>query len=110
MNVVVLEGRVVGAPTLRTLKDGSEVVSFDLVTATDAGAIAVPVSASASLGAWADGQQLIVTGVVRRRFFFAGGVTQSRTEVAASAIATTRRSRAGQRLLDGAIRSISAAA
>jgi single-strand DNA-binding protein len=44
--------------------------------------------------------EVIVVGTVRRRFFRAGGATQSRTEVVADRIVPTRRTKDVQRSLD----------
>ena len=41
--------------------------------------------APAAAERWLDGEQILVTGRTRRRFFRVGGVTQSRTEVVATA-------------------------
>jgi single-strand DNA-binding protein len=48
------------------------------------------------------GQELLVTGRVRRRFFRAGGVTQSRTEVVADRVVPTRRRAAVRRAVEAA--------
>jgi single-strand DNA-binding protein len=52
---------------------------------------------------WASGTDVLVVGRVRRRFFRAGGVTQSRTEVVASAVVPLRRTAAVRRALRGAV-------
>jgi single-strand DNA-binding protein len=49
------------------------------------------------------GTDVLVVGRVRRRFFRAGGVTQSRTEVVASAVVPLRRTAAVRRALRGAV-------
>ena len=86
MNVVVLRGRLSSASTRRTLSSGSELLSLELITSTEAGQISVPV-------AWFDppadadpavGEELLIRGVVRRRFFRTAAGTQSRTEVVAA--------------------------
>ena len=45
----------------------------------------------AGAATWAAGDEVLVTGRIRRRFFRAGGVTQSRTEVVATDVVPTRR-------------------
>ena len=87
MNVVLLRGVVERAPEVRQLADGTELAVLDVRTEVASGRATAPV-------AWVtDGQPLpevgtevVVTGHVRRRFFRAGGGTQSRTEVVADAV------------------------
>ena len=93
MNLVVLEGGVTRDPDERQLASGQVVLSFDLAVASDAGPPeSVPIS-------WPDpdrrvpvaaGLELVVVGRVRRRFFRAGGATQSRTEVVAARVVPVR--------------------
>lgn len=89
MNLVVLRGRLSGAPLVRQLSSGALVASFELVTHSLAGErLDVPVSVAVSDGPdlAAPGDEVVVLGVVRRRFFRVGGVTQSRTEVVAAEV------------------------
>jgi single-strand DNA-binding protein len=89
MNVVILRGVVSRDAARRALATGHTVVEFDVTTTPVSGpAATVPV-------VWPDGPdealvaagtEVIVTGVVRRRFFRSGGVTASRTEVVADAV------------------------
>ena len=93
MNLVVLEGAVIRDPDERQLASGQVVLSFDVAASSDAGPPeSVPVS-------WPDpdrrvpltaGLDLIVVGRVRRRFFRAGGATQSRTVVVAARVVPVR--------------------
>jgi single-strand DNA-binding protein len=93
MNLVVLEGAVIRDPDERQLTSGQVVMSFDLAVSSATGPPeSVPV-------AWpepdrrvpvAGGLDLVVVGRVRRRFFRAGGVTQSRTEVVAARVVPVR--------------------
>ena len=84
-NLVVLRGRVSSEPTARELPSGSVVTNIELTTPTDDGAVSVPV-VIAGAASYSLGDELVVVGSVRRRFFRAGGATQSRTEVVASEI------------------------
>lgn len=101
-NLVVLRGSLVKEARTRELPSGGIVVQFDVTTRDDAGTQSVPV-------AWFDpppegvpaepGDEVVVVGSVRRRFFRAGGVTQSRTEVVAERVVrATRRRQASQAL------------
>ncbi len=96
LNLAVVRGTVARSAERRELADGS-VVQFDLVTRLDAGRCDVPV-------AWFDppgdpeallveGASVVVVGRVVRRFFRAGGVTQSRTELVAAQVVPASRSR-----------------
>ena len=88
MNIVVLQGVLSRTPDRRELASGSVLLHFDLATPTSTGTVSVPV-------AWFDppssaqfdvGDEVVVTGEVRRRFFRSGGSTQTRTEVVAGLV------------------------
>ena len=101
MNVVILRGRLSRPPQSRALPSGDIVIAYE-VTVSRPGqrAETVPVAwleAPASAADLAVDEEVVVVGRVRRRFFRAGGSTQSRTEVAAARVVPTRhRVRAGQ--------------
>ena len=100
-NLVVLRGAVRGEPTSRELPSGAIVLQFDLATVVVDPVVAGERRQTVSVPvAWTDptdasfvveGCELVVTGSVRRRFFRVGGVTQSRTEVAADSVIPARR-------------------
>lgn len=98
MNVVVLIGTLSRAPETRALPAtsalGAEVLTFDLaVEGPDGRTESVPVSCidpTAVVAALGGGDEVVVTGRVRRRFFRVGGVTQSRTDVPAEQVVPTR--------------------
>lgn len=90
MNVVILRGTLSRPPSPRSLPSGDRLVTLEVTTRPPEGrAESVPVS-------WAgapdrvlrleEGDAVVVTGRVRRRFFRAGGATASRTEVVADAV------------------------
>ena len=54
----------------------------------------------------AAGADLVVLGSVRRRFFRAGGATQSRTEVVAEKVVAAHRGRDVKRLVETACRAL----
>jgi single-strand DNA-binding protein len=95
MNIVVMQGTLSSDPVARTLASGSVLVSLELTTVAEEGNVSVPVAWFDPPGevTWAAGDALLVTGIVRRRFFRAGGVTQTRTEVVASEIVPVARRR-----------------
>jgi single-strand DNA-binding protein len=106
-NLVVLRGTVSGEPRARDLPSGTTLVQLDLTTRDDAGTQSVPVAwfdPPAAAADLATGTDVVVVGTVRRRFFRAGGVTQSRTEVVADRVVVARRAKEVQRTLDQATR------
>lgn len=95
MNVVVLRGTLSRPAEERTLPSGDRLVALEVtVRHPDAPTATVPViwmEAPASAAILAAGTQVVVTGRVRRRFFRAGGVTASRTEVVAERVVPASR-------------------
>lgn len=107
-NLVVLRGTLVADPRLRELPSGSVLSQFDVTTRDDTGTQSVPVAwfepPKSGVPAVA-GEDVVVIGSVRRRFFRAGGATQSRTEVIAEQVIPARRSRQVGRSL-GTVRAL----
>ncbi|MGI9120126.1 MAG: single-stranded DNA-binding protein [Acidimicrobiales bacterium] len=101
MNIAILRGRLCRPPESRLLPSGDSVVAYD-VTVDRCGqrAETVPVAwfgAPASAVDLEVGEEVVVVGRVRRRFFRSGGATQSRTEVVADRVIPARhRVRAAQ--------------
>lgn len=98
-NLVVVRGVVSSEPNIRELPAGGIVTQLDVVTRTDGRAAAVPVAVYDRTVDAAAGDEVVVTGHVRRRFFRAAGVTQSRTEVVAAGIARASRRRTIEKML-----------
>jgi single-strand DNA-binding protein len=96
INLAVLAGTLAKAAEPRLLPDGSTVWELDVSVRPEGAAPAtVPVSwpaapAAVDPGAWAPGDELVVVGAVRRRFYRAGGATVSRTDVLADAVVPAR--------------------
>jgi single-stranded DNA-binding protein len=90
MNVVTLQGRLARPAAQRMLPSGDRLVSFEVtVEGPEGKAETVPVvwfDGPASAAALDAGTGVVVVGRVRRRFFRAGTVTQSRTEVVAEVV------------------------
>lgn len=107
MNLTILRGHLRRAPEPRTLASGDLVVGYELV-AGRAGerAETVPVvwhdPPTAAL-ALAEGDEVVVVGRVRQRFFRVGGGTQSRTEVVADAVVNARHAKRSRTLVDRAL-------
>ena len=94
LNVVVAVGRLTRPAELRVLPSGDRLVTMELTVPRDEGrAESLPISWFAAPARAADldvDEQVLVVGRVRRRFFRAGGLTQSRTEVVADTVVPTR--------------------
>ena len=108
MNLVVLRGALSRPPEARALRSGDVLVSYEVtVPGGDGGpAESVPVVWFAPPAGAADhavDAEVVVIGRVRRRFFQAGGSTQSRTEVVAARVIPTRRAKAVERAVADAL-------
>ena len=113
-NLSVVVGTLTRPPEQRSLPSGDHVHALEVtVHPNDAPAESVPVAwpngPARALG-WPVGTELLVVGRVRRRFFRAGGVTQSRTEVVATAAVPTRREAAARKALLAALEHLRAPA
>lgn len=93
LNLVVLVGQLSRPATVRLLPSGDPLVAYELrLPRPGARAENVPVvwlGAPAWAGALDVDDEILVLGRVRRRFYYAGGRTQSRTEVVAERIVRT---------------------
>ena len=105
MNIAILRGTLSSDPRIAELPSGSTVHNYEVTTVDESGARhSVPV-------AWFDParppalvatDEVIVVGIVRRRWFRAGAATRSQTEVLASAVARPG-SAAARRAIDRAV-------
>ena len=106
-NLSVLVGTLSRPAEVRTLPSGDEVLALEVTVRPDGQpAESVPVAwagAPAAAARWGSGEEVLVVGRVRRRFFRAGGATQSRTEVAATIALPTRRAVAAGKALQAAV-------
>lgn len=114
INVAVVRGRLSRPAELRMLPTGSTLLGLEVTVRREGAerAESVPVvwhDAPASATALDAGDEVVVVGHVARRFFRAGGSTQSRTEVVASAVVPTRNAKRVQILLRGAADTIETA-
>jgi single-strand DNA-binding protein len=106
MNVVVLIGRLARPAEARELPSGDRLVAYE-VTVERPGerAETVPVvwlDAPANAVDHDVDERMLVVGRVRRRFFRAGGSTQSRTEVVAEAVVNARHAKRATAALERA--------
>jgi single-strand DNA-binding protein len=102
MNLVVLRGSLSRAPEVRDLRSGDVLVTYDVTVPAhdDVPASSAPVvwfAPPAGAADIAEGTEVVVVGQVRRRFFRAGGATQSRTEVVADRVIRASRAKAAER-------------
>lgn len=90
INLVVLEGELARPAQDRELPSGSRLLNFEVTVRPDDGAAETVPVVWFDAPAWASGLDagsgVMVVGRVRRRFFRAGGTTQSRTEVVAERV------------------------
>ena len=110
MNVVYLQGRLSSDPVLRELSSGSRLLSLEVTTSTDAGTANVPVAwfDPPSLPDWVAGVDVVVRGVVKRRFYRSAAGTQSRTEVVADEVCEVGKRRQAQRVHERAVNALGA--
>lgn len=105
MNVVILRGTVSEEPLERTLASGVTVTNWAVKT-DDSGVVqTVPVQwedANRKVQAMGAGDEVVVLGVVRRRFFQTGGATIARTEVLGRGVAKSTQRVAVQKLFESA--------
>lgn len=111
-NLSILVGVLSRDPDLRDLPSGAQVLTLELTVRPEGvPAESVPVAwfdAPPSAAGWGAGEELLVVGRVRRRFFRAGGSTQSRTEVVATTAVPTRRAAAATKALRSALDAVPA--
>lgn len=104
MNVAVISGQVLAKPVERRLGSGEYATAFDVVTEGAEGRLTVPVNWVTTVRALvAEGDEIVVVGRVRRRFFQSGGSVQSRTELLADSVVAVRRKVAARKAIEGAI-------
>ena len=105
-NVAVLIGRLARPAEPRDLPSGDRLVQYEVTIPSETGrAASVPVvwiSAPASAENYDVDEKVVVVGRVRRRFFQAGGSTQSRTEVVADVVVPARQAKRAQAAVDKA--------
>lgn len=100
-NLAVLRGTVSSEPRRRELASGTIVTQVE-VTTRGATTSSVPVAVFDREVTATAGDDVVVIGHVRRRFFRVGGVTQSRTEVVAGRIVPAHHHRRVGQALDAA--------
>ncbi|MFZ6002684.1 MAG: single-stranded DNA-binding protein [Actinomycetota bacterium] len=106
-NLSIIAGALSRPPELRHLPSGDQVLTLEVTVRPEGEpAESVPVAwhrPTSSALDWASGEEIVVVGRVRRRFFRAGGATQSRTELVAQTVVPARRRAAAQRAIETAL-------
>lgn len=108
MNLTVVTGRVERPPAVRQLRGGERIVTFDVASPAEEGRpaeAAVPITwpePASGLVPFDVGEEVVVVGRVRRRFFRVGPHVQSRTEVAAEEVLRPRQRVKLRRALESA--------
>lgn len=98
-NVAAIRGVISSEPRRRELPSGSPVTNLEVTVRRGDATSSVPVVVHDREIAMVAGDEVVVTGHIARRFFRAGGATQSRTELVAATVTPTRRKRAVERAL-----------
>jgi single-strand DNA-binding protein len=95
LNLAVVRGIVSSPPEVRILPSETVLVQLQVTTRLETETLSIPVSCWNPAG-WVEtlepGDEIVVVGRVRRRFFRAGGATASRVELESDVVA-----RAGDR-------------
>jgi single-strand DNA-binding protein len=105
MNVAVIRGSLSRDPEVRDLPSGDRVANYEVTVRDVTPAESVPVvlfDPTASLADLGAGDEVVVTGRVRRRFFRTPSGTASRTEIVADRVLPARQARRVQGALDKA--------
>ncbi len=106
VNLAVIHGTLSSDPVTRELPSCDLVHNYEVtVRSADGPADTVPVArfTNGRVPTLQSGDTVIVTGRVRRRFFRAGGVTASRTEILADAIVPSAKAAAAKKALGRAL-------
>ena len=106
MNIVMLRGHLSSEPRTVELPSGDVLLRWEVTTQADERKMTVPVAwfePPRSARTISGGDEVVVLGRIRRRFFRAGGATVSETEVVASAATLATRTRNVARLVDQAL-------
>ncbi|MDQ6928438.1 MAG: single-stranded DNA-binding protein [Actinomycetota bacterium] len=112
-NVVALVGRLARPPEAKELPSGDRLVAYEVTVAREGErAEGVPVVWFGAPPSAVDldvDEAVVVVGRVRRRFYRAGGVTQSRTEVVADNVVAARQAKRATAALGSACARLQAA-
>jgi single-strand DNA-binding protein len=111
MNIAIIRGSLSRDPELRELPSGSTVANYEVTVRELSPAESVPVAWPDPPPTWqrmVQGDEVVVSGRIRRRYFRTAGGTQSRTELVAERVVPVSQGRRVRGLLDKAASSIQA--
>jgi single-strand DNA-binding protein len=103
MNIAVIRGSLSRDPEERALPSGDRAVNYEVTVRDLSPAESVPVVWIEPTKGWdalVAGDEVVVTGRVRRRFFRAASGTASRTEIVADRVVPARQVKRVQAQLD----------
>ena len=107
VNLAVVRGIVSSPPDVRVLPSETVLVQLQVTTRLETETLSIPVSCWNPAG-WVEtlepGDEIVVVGRVRRRFFRAGGATASRVELEADVISRAN----DRRRVQSAVRRVTA--
>ncbi len=107
LNLAVVRGIVSSPPEVRILPSETVLVQLQVTTRLETETLSIPVSCWNPAG-WVEtlqpGEEIVVVGRVRRRFFRAGGATASRVELEADVISRA----SDRRRIQAAVRRVTA--
>jgi len=112
MNLAIVRGYLTRDPELRELPSGTCVANYDVSVRDVSPAESVPVAWHDPPPTWAAmeaGDEVVVTGRIRRRFFRAGNGTASRTELIADRVVPARHAKRVRALLEKVASTVEAA-
>ena len=102
MNIVVLQGTLAAEPVERTLPSGTTVMDWSVKTRHNGKSVSVPVQwtePNRSVQGFDEGDDVVIFGSIRQRFFRAAGSLASRTEVVGEAVCKPTQRAATSKLL-----------
>ena len=102
MNIVVLQGTLSSEVVERTLPSGVTVADWTVATVVDGTKMTVPVQwtePSRAVQQFDRGDEVVVSGAIRQRFYRAGGTLVSRTEVVGERVTKPTQKVASAKLL-----------
>jgi single-strand DNA-binding protein len=92
-NIAIVRGACSSPPELRVLASNQRLAQLQLTTRVDGRAMSVPVTIT-NPPAWVEaldtGDEVVIAGAVRRRFFRSAGATASRVEIEAEIVCRAR--------------------
>lgn len=109
LNITIIKGTVASPPERRVLPSDTILVQLQVTTRLGSETLSLPVTAwdpDEKVEQLAPGDEVLVLGRVRRRFFRAGGATASRVEVEADKIIPASQTKRCAKAIANAVASV----